>query len=94
MWLGVFQTTVWSVRQRPDFSDSGQWEVVTMDRDGQEETHVFEGVLVCTGHYTQPIKPLSDFPGAHLILQHYVIIYTDCTAFSTVCWTNSLHGSV
>uniref|UniRef100_A0A8C1MEX5 Flavin-containing monooxygenase n=1 Tax=Cyprinus carpio TaxID=7962 RepID=A0A8C1MEX5_CYPCA len=58
-----FQTTVRSVRQRPDFSNSGQWEVVTVDRDGREETHVFDGVLVCAGHYTQPIKPLSDFPG-------------------------------
>ncbi|XP_042603363.1 flavin-containing monooxygenase 5-like isoform X1 [Cyprinus carpio] len=56
-----FQTTVRSVRQRPDFSDSGQWDVVTVDRDGQEETHVFDSVLVCAGHYTQPIKPLSDF---------------------------------
>ncbi len=82
------------MRQRPDFSDSGQWEVVTVDRDGQEESHVFDGVLVCAGHYKQPIKPLSDFPGAHLTLQHSVIIYTDCTAFSTVCRTNSLHGSV
>ncbi|KAK7133348.1 hypothetical protein R3I94_015275 [Phoxinus phoxinus] len=58
-----FQTTVRSVRQRPDFSDSGQWEVVTADKDGQEEKHVFDGVLVCAGHYTQPIKPLKHFPG-------------------------------
>ncbi|XP_005160478.2 si:dkey-239i20.4 isoform X1 [Danio rerio] len=58
-----FQTTVRSVRQRPDFSVSGQWEVVTADRDGQVETHMFDGVLVCVGHYTQPIKPLSEFPG-------------------------------
>lgn len=59
----VFQTTVRSVRQRPDFSDSGQWEVVTADKDGQEEKHVVDGVLVCAGHYTQPIKPLTHFPG-------------------------------
>lgn len=63
LWFCVLQTTVRSVRQRPDFSDSGQWEVVTADKDGQEEKHVFDGVLVCAGHYTQPIKPLSDFPG-------------------------------
>ncbi|XP_067273302.1 si:dkey-239i20.4 [Pseudorasbora parva] len=58
-----FQTTVRSVRQRPDFSDSGQWDVVTANRDGQEEKHVFDGVLVCAGHFTQPQKPFSDFPG-------------------------------
>ncbi|XP_051951422.1 si:dkey-239i20.4 isoform X2 [Xyrauchen texanus] len=58
-----FQTTVRSVRQRPDFSDSGQWEVVTAHRDGREETHVFDGVLVCAGIFTQPITPLSAFQG-------------------------------
>ncbi|XP_073711556.1 flavin-containing monooxygenase 5-like [Misgurnus anguillicaudatus] len=60
------KTTVSSVRQRPDFSTSGQWDVVTVDRDGREEKHVFDGVLVCTGQYTQPNKPLSDFKGAIL----------------------------
>uniref|UniRef100_W5MWD4 Flavin-containing monooxygenase n=1 Tax=Lepisosteus oculatus TaxID=7918 RepID=W5MWD4_LEPOC len=58
-----FQTTVLSVKQRPDFSRSGQWEVLTVDREGQEESFVFDGVLVCTGHYTQPALPLGDFPG-------------------------------
>jgi len=72
MWLGVFQTTVRSVRQRPDFSDSGQWEVVTADKDGQEEKHVFDGVLVCAGHYTQPIKPFKHFPGDLTIRQQNV----------------------
>ncbi|XP_018525670.1 flavin-containing monooxygenase 5 [Lates calcarifer] len=58
-----FQTTVRSVTQRPDFSLSGQWDVVTINRDGEEERHVFDAVLVCSGHYTQPALPLSDFPG-------------------------------
>ncbi|XP_044218225.1 flavin-containing monooxygenase 5-like [Thunnus albacares] len=58
-----FQTTVRSVKQRPDFSVSGQWDVVTINRDGEEEKHVFDGVLVCSGHYTHPVLPLSDFPG-------------------------------
>ncbi|XP_073711972.1 flavin-containing monooxygenase 5-like [Misgurnus anguillicaudatus] len=58
------KTTVSSVRERPDFSTSGQWDVVTVDRDGREEKHVFDGVLVCTGQYTQPNKPLSDFKGS------------------------------
>lgn len=57
------QTTVRSVKQRPDFSVSGQWDVVTINRDGEEEKHVFDGVLVCSGHYTHPVLPLSDFPG-------------------------------
>ncbi|XP_056131753.1 flavin-containing monooxygenase 5-like [Lampris incognitus] len=58
-----FQDTVVSVEQRPDFSLSGQWGVVTRNRDGEEETHVFDGVLVCSGHYTQPILPLGNFAG-------------------------------
>ncbi|XP_032382374.1 dimethylaniline monooxygenase [N-oxide-forming] 2 [Etheostoma spectabile] len=58
-----FQTTVRSVAQRPDFSLSGQWDVVTINRDGEEERHVFDAVLVCSGHYTHPALPMSDFPG-------------------------------
>lgn len=59
----VCQTTVVSVRQRPDFLVSGQWEVETEKREGQRETQVFDAVMVCTGHFTQPHLPLNDFPG-------------------------------
>ncbi|XP_063056499.1 dimethylaniline monooxygenase [N-oxide-forming] 2-like isoform X2 [Engraulis encrasicolus] len=59
-----FQTSVTSVKQRPDFARTGQWEVVTENRDGEEETHVFDGVLVCSGHYTKPITPVDSFKGA------------------------------
>ncbi|XP_051233268.1 dimethylaniline monooxygenase [N-oxide-forming] 2-like isoform X2 [Dicentrarchus labrax] len=58
-----FQTTVKSVTQRPDFSLSGQWDIMTINREGKEERHVFDAVLVCSGHYTRPVLPLSDFPG-------------------------------
>ncbi|XP_070817074.1 flavin-containing monooxygenase 5-like [Chaetodon trifascialis] len=58
-----FQTTVVSVRQRTDFAETGQWEVETERTEGQRETHVFDAVLVCTGHFTQPHLPLRDFPG-------------------------------
>ncbi|NXE67389.1 FMO4 monooxygenase, partial [Calcarius ornatus] len=56
------QTTVLSVRKRPDFSTSGQWEVVTESR-GVRESHVFDAVMVCTGHYQEPYLPLASFPG-------------------------------
>ncbi|XP_036377171.1 flavin-containing monooxygenase 5-like [Megalops cyprinoides] len=58
-----FQTSVYSVRQRPDFSQSGQWEVVTRNREGCKERHIFDAVMVCSGHYTHPVIPLTDFPG-------------------------------
>ncbi|XP_069050478.1 flavin-containing monooxygenase 5-like [Lepisosteus oculatus] len=57
-----FQTHVLSVKQCPDFSHSGQWEVVTASKDGQE-VYIFDRVLVCTGVYTHPHLPLNDFAG-------------------------------
>nr|XP_054494169.1 dimethylaniline monooxygenase [N-oxide-forming] 4-like isoform X3 [Agelaius phoeniceus] len=56
------QTTVLSVRKCPDFSTSGRWEVVTESR-GVRESHVFDAVMVCTGHYQEPYLPLASFPG-------------------------------
>uniref|UniRef100_A0A3P8SZB7 Flavin-containing monooxygenase n=1 Tax=Amphiprion percula TaxID=161767 RepID=A0A3P8SZB7_AMPPE len=58
-----FQTTVKSITQRPDFSVSGQWDVVTINRNEEEEKHIFDAVLVCSGHYTHPALPLSEFKG-------------------------------
>ncbi|KAL1022504.1 hypothetical protein UPYG_G00028570 [Umbra pygmaea] len=59
----TFQTSVQSVRQRPDFRYSGQWEVVTENSKGEKETHIFDGILVCSGHFTVPFLPLAQFPG-------------------------------
>lgn len=56
------KTTVLSVRKRPDFATSGQWEVVT-ETEGVQESHVFDAVMVCTGHYQVPHLPLASFPG-------------------------------
>lgn len=66
-----FQTTVRSVTQRPDFASSGQWEVVTISKDGGEERHVFDGILVCSGHYTHPALPLAHFQGHETFAGRY-----------------------
>ena len=58
-----FQKTVVSVRQRPDFPVTGQWEIETEEKPGQRETHVFDAVIVGSGHFTKPHLPLHDFPG-------------------------------
>ncbi|XP_059922512.1 flavin-containing monooxygenase 5-like [Gadus macrocephalus] len=58
-----FQKTVVSVRQRPDFPVTGQWEIETEEKPGQRETHVFDAVIVGSGHFTNPHLPLHDFPG-------------------------------
>lgn len=49
-----------------DFSRTGKWEVVIEKRDGEEEKHIFDAVICCSGHYTYPNMPLKDFPGNHL----------------------------
>ncbi|XP_029474103.1 dimethylaniline monooxygenase [N-oxide-forming] 5-like isoform X2 [Rhinatrema bivittatum] len=60
--LWKFKTLVRSVRKCPDFSSTGQWEVVT-EMDGKQESAIFDAVLVCTGHHTDPHLPLESFPG-------------------------------
>ncbi|KAJ6663123.1 hypothetical protein lerEdw1_010716 [Lerista edwardsae] len=57
-----FRTKVCSVTRRPDFSSTGQWDVVT-ETDGKQESAVFDAILVCTGHHTTAHLPLSSFPG-------------------------------
>nr|UZZ64698.1 tAncFMO1-4 [synthetic construct] len=57
-----FKTTVCSVKKRPDFSTTGQWDVVT-ETDGKQESAIFDAVMVCTGHHTDPHLPLDSFPG-------------------------------
>lgn len=57
-----FQTTVRSVTKRPDFSETGRWDVVT-ETEGKQERAVFDAVMVCTGHYPNPRLPLESFPG-------------------------------
>uniref|UniRef100_A0A4X2K2Y2 Flavin-containing monooxygenase n=1 Tax=Vombatus ursinus TaxID=29139 RepID=A0A4X2K2Y2_VOMUR len=57
-----FKTTVLSVSKQPDFSITGQWNVIT-ESSGVKESSVFDAVLVCTGHHVEPYLPLSFFPG-------------------------------
>ncbi|XP_027627345.1 dimethylaniline monooxygenase [N-oxide-forming] 2 isoform X2 [Tupaia chinensis] len=57
-----FQTTVLTVKRRPDFPSSGQWEVVT-ESNGRERSAVFDAVMVCSGHHILPHIPLKSFPG-------------------------------
>ncbi|XP_067388601.1 flavin-containing monooxygenase 5-like [Emydura macquarii macquarii] len=57
-----FQTSVLSIRKCSNFSTTGQWDVVT-ETDGKQESAVFDAILVCTGHHTEPNLPLECFPG-------------------------------
>ncbi|KAM4651733.1 flavin-containing monooxygenase 5-like isoform 1-T3 [Discoglossus pictus] len=57
-----FKTSVCSIKKRVDFAKTGQWDVVT-EKEGKQETAIFDGVLVCTGHHTNAYVPLDSFPG-------------------------------
>ncbi|XP_075856497.1 dimethylaniline monooxygenase [N-oxide-forming] 4 isoform X2 [Microcebus murinus] len=59
-----FKTTVCSVTKHPDFSKTGQWDVVT-ETEGKQERAVFDAVMVCTGYFPNPRLPLESFPGIH-----------------------------
>ncbi|KAM5293536.1 flavin-containing monooxygenase 5-like isoform 1-T4 [Glossophaga mutica] len=64
------KTTVCSVKKQPDFSTSGQWEVVT-ESEGKKKVNVFDGVMVCTGHHTNAHLPLESFPGIETFKGQY-----------------------
>ncbi|KAM8930870.1 dimethylaniline monooxygenase [N-oxide-forming] 2-like [Pelodytes ibericus] len=57
-----FKTVVHSVRQRPDFTSTGQWDITT-EKDGKQETAIFDAVMVCSGHHADPYYPLDSFQG-------------------------------
>ncbi|EGW10325.1 Dimethylaniline monooxygenase [N-oxide-forming] 4 [Cricetulus griseus] len=59
-----FKTTVCSVTKRPDFSETGQWDVV-IETEGKQDRAVFDAVMVCTGQFLNPHLPLESFPGIH-----------------------------
>lgn len=58
----LFQTKVCKVTKCPDFTATGQWEVVTQ-REGKQESAIFDAVMVCTGFLTNQYLPLDSFPG-------------------------------
>ncbi|NXE52651.1 FMO5 monooxygenase, partial [Casuarius casuarius] len=78
-----FKTSVCRVAKRPDFAVTGQWDVVT-ESDGEQESAVFDAVLVCTGHHTDAHLPLHTFPGIEKFRGHYLHSrdYKDPQAFT------------
>ncbi|XP_054837409.1 flavin-containing monooxygenase 3-like [Eublepharis macularius] len=57
-----FKTLVIRVKKRPDFTITGQWDVVT-ETDGKVESDVFDGVMVCSGHHVYPNFPANSYAG-------------------------------
>ncbi|KAL8177982.1 UNVERIFIED_CONTAM: Cyclopentanone 1,2-monooxygenase (CPMO) [Gekko kuhli] len=57
-----FRTKVCNISKSPDFTETGQWNVITETNEKQESS-VFDGIMVCTGHHTNAYLPLHSFPG-------------------------------
>ncbi|XP_073427667.1 dimethylaniline monooxygenase [N-oxide-forming] 2-like isoform X2 [Dendrobates tinctorius] len=57
-----FKTVVVGVRKCKDFESSGQWNVTT-EKDGKQETTIFDAVMVCSGHHIVPYYPVESYPG-------------------------------
>ncbi|KAM4722881.1 dimethylaniline monooxygenase [N-oxide-forming] 2-like [Rhinophrynus dorsalis] len=56
-----FKTLVHSVRKHPSFASTGQWNITT-EKDGNQETETFDGVMICSGHQSDPHYPVESFP--------------------------------
>nr|XP_056700131.1 flavin-containing monooxygenase 5-like [Euleptes europaea] len=57
-----FKTKVHNISKCSDFAQTGQWNVV-IETNGKQESSVFDGIMVCTGHHTNAYLPLRSFPG-------------------------------
>ncbi|EFB24450.1 hypothetical protein PANDA_002094, partial [Ailuropoda melanoleuca] len=66
-----FLSKVCSVRKRSDFSCTGQWDVV-VEAAGKQESYVFDGIMVCSGMYSDPFLPLQNFPGIKRFKGQYI----------------------
>ncbi|KAM4641600.1 flavin-containing monooxygenase 5-like [Discoglossus pictus] len=64
------KTTVCSIKKRPDFLTSGQWDVIT-ECEGKQVSEIYDGILVCSGHHTFPHLPLETFPGINKFKGQY-----------------------
>ncbi|XP_037681297.1 putative dimethylaniline monooxygenase [N-oxide-forming] 6 [Choloepus didactylus] len=66
-----FETLVSSVKKCPSFSVTGQWEIVT-EKDGKQESTIFDAVMICSGHHVYPNLPTDSFPGLDKFQGNYL----------------------
>ncbi|KAF3823429.1 hypothetical protein GH733_010865 [Mirounga leonina] len=69
--LVFFKTLVSSIKKCPNFLVTGQWEVVS-EKDGKQESAIFDAVMICSGHHVYPNLPTDSFPGLHQFQGHYL----------------------
>uniref|UniRef100_A0A8C0D4D9 Flavin-containing monooxygenase n=1 Tax=Balaenoptera musculus TaxID=9771 RepID=A0A8C0D4D9_BALMU len=66
-----FETLVTSIKKCLSFLVTGQWEIV-LEKDGKQESTIFDAVMICSGHHIYPNLPMDSFPGT---FGKYVIIW-------------------
>ncbi|XP_025859096.1 putative dimethylaniline monooxygenase [N-oxide-forming] 6 [Vulpes vulpes] len=66
-----FETLVSSIKKCPSFLVTGQWEVVS-EKDGKQESAIFDAVMICSGHHVYPNLPTDSFPGLHQFQGQYL----------------------
>ena len=61
-----FRHDVIQLEPNGDYESTGRWKITAKDNNngGQVTEHVFDGVMVCTGHHVTPLVPT--FPDQHL----------------------------
>uniref|UniRef100_A0A8D0EHE4 Flavin-containing monooxygenase n=1 Tax=Salvator merianae TaxID=96440 RepID=A0A8D0EHE4_SALMN len=57
-----FKTKVICLEKNQDSSVPGQW-ILVAERDGKQESFIFDAAMICTGHQIEAYVPLASFPG-------------------------------
>ncbi|KAB0404828.1 hypothetical protein E2I00_005513 [Balaenoptera physalus] len=57
-----FETLVTSIKKCLSFLVTGQWEIV-LEKDGKQESTIFDAVMICSGHHVYLNLPTDSFPG-------------------------------
>ncbi|XP_047609997.1 putative dimethylaniline monooxygenase [N-oxide-forming] 6 [Phacochoerus africanus] len=65
-----FETLVSSIKKCHNFLVTGQWEVIS-EKDGKQESTIFDAVMICSGHHVYPNLPTDSFPGLDRFQGHY-----------------------
>lgn len=62
-----FRTKVVDLRKTFDFEESGKWEIVFQELNGknpgEDKVEVYDAVMLCVGHHSEPSWPNPKFPG-------------------------------
>ncbi|KAL4700049.1 hypothetical protein H8957_000340 [Semnopithecus entellus] len=66
-----FETLVSSIKKCTSFLVTGQWVVAT-EKDGKQESTIFDAVMICSGHHVYPNLPTDSFPGLDQFRGNYL----------------------